>query len=107
MKLIKELKGGSLSKTTVIQNEKGIFVRKKISIFKEREYGLVRWQSQIRKLQILYNYLPSHILPILNIGYEDNYYFFDMLCIIYRNNIILLNILNFNNFKTNYNLKQK
>ncbi len=77
MKLIKELKGGSLSKTTVIQNEKGIFVRKKISILKEREYGLVRWQSQIRKLQILYNYLPNHILPVLNIGYEDNYYFFD------------------------------
>ena len=78
MKLVKELKGGSLSKTQVIQNGSNFFVRKKISISKEREYGLVRWQSQIRKLQILYNYLPDNTLPIINIGYENDYYFFDI-----------------------------
>ena len=60
MKLIKELKGGSLSKTQVIKIDNNLFVRKKISISKEREYGLVRWQSQIRKLQILYNFLPKY-----------------------------------------------
>jgi len=78
MKLIKELKGGSLSKTQVIQSERGFFVRKKISISREREYGLVRWQSQIRKLQTLYNYLPDNTLPIINMGCENDSYFFDI-----------------------------
>ena len=67
MKLIKELKGGSLSKTIVVQNENNFFVRKKISISMEREYGLVRWQSQIRKLQILYNNFPKNTLPKLKL----------------------------------------
>ena len=78
MKLIKELKGGSLSKTQVIKIDNNLFVRKKISISKEREYGLVRWQSQIRKLQILYNFLPKYTLPIINMGFENEYYFFDI-----------------------------
>lgn len=78
MKLIKELKGGSLSKTAVVQNEKDFFVRKKISISMEREYGLVRWQSQIRKLQILYNNFPKNTLPIIKIGAESDFYFFDI-----------------------------
>lgn len=78
MKLIKELKGGSLSTTQVIKNENNFYVRKKISISKEREYGLVRWHSQIRKLQILNIYLPDNILPIINMGYENDCYFFDI-----------------------------
>lgn len=78
MRLIKELKGGSLSKTAVFEDKNNIFVRKKISCNKNREYGLVRWQSQIRKIQILYKYLPKNNLPIINVGYEKDYYFFDI-----------------------------
>lgn len=77
MKIIKKLKGGSLSKTLVIKIDDEYFVRKKISINKNREYGLVRWQSQIRKLQLLKKYLPKNILPISNIGFERDYYYFD------------------------------
>lgn len=37
------LKGGSLASTSVIQDNNNTFVRKKISLGKEREYGFCRW----------------------------------------------------------------
>jgi hypothetical protein len=78
IKLLKELKGGSLSKTLVYQTESTKFIRKSISIFENREYGLVRWQSQVRKLQILEKHLPDNTLPILNMGIKDDFYYYDM-----------------------------
>ena len=78
MNLIKELKGGSLSKTEVYDDGGKLFVRKSISIFENREFGLTRWQSQVRKLQTFSTYLPDNSLPIIKMGSNEEYYFFDM-----------------------------
>lgn len=78
MRMIKELKGGSLSKTVVMSTDKSQWVRKYISIEKNREYGLVRWQSQLRKVQILRKEFPTNVLPILGAGVDQDCYYFDM-----------------------------
>ena len=78
MKLIKELKGGSLSKTMLLSDGHRKWVRKFISIDENREYGLVRWQSQMRKSQLLNLYLPENTLPVLKSGILDDKYFFDL-----------------------------
>ena len=74
MKLIKTLKGGS-SETSVVTDGMDTFVRKSISQSQEREYGLVRWHSQIRKLQLLKQFLPDVIPPIIRVGAESDTYF--------------------------------
>ena len=78
MKLYKELKGGSLSKTEVLIDQNVKFVRKSISSNRDREYGLVRWHSQIRKLQVLNMFLPENTIPILKMGTNKSNYFYDM-----------------------------
>ena len=78
MKILKKLKGGSLSKTEVIISEGRKFVRKSVSFNENREYGLVRWHSQIRKLQLLNKYLPESSVPILQMGVMEDYYFYDL-----------------------------
>ena len=78
MQIFKELKGGSLSRTVVIQDGTHLFVRKYISFRKDREYGLVRWHSQIRKLQLLYNYLPNLCVKIIRTGTDNDCYFYDI-----------------------------
>ncbi len=77
--ILKELKGGSFSKTVVIE-ENGIkFVRKFIARGINREYGLVRWQSQIRKLQIMSQAIGSDNVPkILSLGFQDDSYYYDI-----------------------------
>ena len=78
MKLILVLKGGSLSKTEVYTDRGHTWVRKSISVDNEREYGIVRWQSQLRKLQLLRERLPNNVVPIHNAGLSNGYYFYDM-----------------------------
>ena len=78
MRFIKELKGGSLSRTVVMSSDQSKWVRKYISIEQNREYGLVRWQSQLRKLQILRARFPEHVLPVLGAGVEKDFYYFDI-----------------------------
>lgn len=78
MKLVKELKGGSLSKTEVYTDGRNKWVRKSILINDNREYGLVRWQSQLRKLQLLGNQLPENVISVYNAGIKGEYYFFDI-----------------------------
>ena len=78
MEIVKELKGGSLSKTVVIFDGDRYLVRKLISRTHNREYGLVRWQSQIRKLQLLNNFLPFSTPIIERVGEENNYFFYDI-----------------------------
>lgn len=78
MKLVKELKGGSLSRTVVMSSDQSKWVRKYISIEQNREYGLVRWQSQMRKLQTLRARFPEHVLPVLSAGVEKDFYYFDI-----------------------------
>ena len=74
MSIIK-LKGGSLS-STYLHN--GKFIRKKVSLNENREYGYVRWYTQLKKLQ-RYNSLYPNLFPkILNVSYEENEAFFDL-----------------------------
>tara|TARA_R110001583_G_scaffold111063_2_gene260128 strand:+ start:4266 stop:5231 length:966 start_codon:yes stop_codon:yes gene_type:complete len=77
--IIKELKGGSFSKTLAIENNGRKIVRKFISRHVEREYGLVRWQSQIRKLQIMNQSIGSDYVPkVISSGYDDVSYYYDI-----------------------------
>ena len=78
MTIVKELKGGSLSKTVIIDNGQRLLVRKFISSIENREYGLVRWQSQIRKLQLLQSYLGESVISIESLGFENGFYYYDM-----------------------------
>ncbi|WP_421856366.1 hypothetical protein [Marinomonas sp.] len=77
--IIKELKGGSFSKTLVIENDGMKIVRKFISRHVEREYGLVRWQSQIRKLQIMSQSIGVDYVPkVISLGYDEDSYYYDI-----------------------------
>ena len=78
MKVIKNLKGGSFSKTQLIEIKGRKYVRKSIDSSINREYGLVRWHSQLRKIQILEKIVPDLIVPIERIGSEKGYYYYDM-----------------------------
>ena len=60
---IEIFKGGSLGRTELMQNQAGLkIVRKSISLKKNREYGLVRWQSQYKRLQ-RYNLIFPDTFP--------------------------------------------
>jgi len=74
----KTLKGGSLSKTVVLKTNDDLIVRKYISTDTNREYGLVRWQSQLRKLQILGHFLPDNTVKVSKAGIKDNSFYFDI-----------------------------
>jgi hypothetical protein len=78
MKVIKKLKGGSLSETLVVEKGNSKIVRKFICSEHEREYGFVRWHSQLRKIQLLNSHLPKYNLPIYDIGIIEGKYFYDM-----------------------------
>jgi hypothetical protein len=77
--ILKELKGGSFSSTLVVEiDENSKRVRKFISRDDNREYGLVRWQSQVRRMQHLHLTLPKNTPPILNLGVEKNFFYYDI-----------------------------
>jgi len=76
--IVKKLKGGSFSSTNVIDVNGELRVRKSISNIEDREYGLVRWQSQIRKLQILKFFFSDNVPEILETGANQNGYYFDI-----------------------------
>jgi len=78
MSILISLKGGSFSTTNVMFDGNEKFVRKSISISDNREYGFIRWQSQIKKLQLLKNFLPNETISIEKIGIDDKSYFYDM-----------------------------
>jgi hypothetical protein len=78
MKIVSELKGGSLSRTQIVDRGGELFVRKSISALDNREYGLVRWQSQVRKIQLLENVLGDLIVPITSLGLDKDFYFYEM-----------------------------
>jgi hypothetical protein len=56
------LKGGSLSSTYLCDDNGFKFIRKHIHLEKNREYGFVRWYSQLKKLQ-RYNALYPSLCP--------------------------------------------
>lgn len=73
------LKGGSLSKTYIFNNGKKKFVRKEISLEYNREYGFVRWYSQLKKTQKMNSQFPDLFPEILNSGITNvNVAFYDI-----------------------------
>ena len=99
MKIVKKLKGGSLSKTVVIDNGKKLLVRKYVSSIDNREYGLVRWQSQIGRMQVLRSYLGEYVAPIESMGVENDFYFYEMP--FYKNAVNCAELLQDSNNSTN------
>jgi hypothetical protein len=78
-KQCKTLKGGSFSTTEVVESISGEKrVRKSISKSENREYGLVRWQSQIRRMQHLHTLLPNNTPPILEMGVCEGGFYYDI-----------------------------
>ena len=73
---IVKLKGGSLSATYHHVDEN--IIRKQVSLTTNREYGFVRWYSQLKKLQ-KYNTIYPELFPkVLNVSYENNHAYFDI-----------------------------
>jgi hypothetical protein len=78
-KILEVLKGGSLGKTELIQMGDGdLRVRKSISSLKNREYGEVRWHSQLKRLQRYNSLLPGLFPQVLQLGINDDSYYFDI-----------------------------
>jgi hypothetical protein len=69
---IKDLKGGSLSTTELHEIDGVRYVKKKINLIKEREYGFVRWYSQLKKIQRYSVDFPSLFPKIINVSYETD-----------------------------------
>lgn len=75
MKIIR-LKGGSLSSTSLYDDNGKKFIRKSIDTNQNREYGYVRWYSQLKKLQ---KYGGTGLFPkVLGVGTTDNGVYFDI-----------------------------
>lgn len=72
------LKGGSLATTSVITEDGQTFVRKKISLDKEREYGYYRWYSQLKKLQRFDKMFPGKFVKVLDFGLLGEFAFMDL-----------------------------
>jgi hypothetical protein len=79
LKVLEVLKGGSLGRTELIQiSEKDLRVRKSISSQENREYGEVRWHSQLKRLQRYESLLPGIFPRVLQLGTTQDSYFFDI-----------------------------
>jgi hypothetical protein len=78
-KVIRVFKGGSLSATSLMEDDKGsLFVRKTVSLIHNREYGFQRWYSQLKKLQ-RYSAMFSGLFPhVINFGKDGEIAYFDM-----------------------------
>lgn len=72
------LKGGSLNSTCLYIDEDRKFVRKTISTEANREYGYVRWYSQLKKLQRFNQLIPGHVPRVLDAGICENGAYFDI-----------------------------
>lgn len=71
-----QLKGGSLSSTYHHVDEN--IIRKKVSLRINREYGFVRWYSQLKKIQRYNSLFPGLFPEILNVSYDENEAYFDL-----------------------------
>ena len=72
-KVIKIYKGGSLSSTKLIEHyELGKFVCKEVSTEMNREYGFVRFNSQIKRHQFLFSKDNSLYPRIIKVGIDNN-----------------------------------
>ncbi len=76
--VIKIFKGGSLSSTSLIEINETKYVRKSISLTKNREYGFQRWYSQLKKLQRYSLLFPNLFPPIVKFEMENDMAYYDM-----------------------------
>lgn len=72
------LKGGSLNSTNLHIDGDRKFVRKLISTWANREYGYVRWYSQLKKLQRFNQLIPQHVPRVLDASISDEGAYFDI-----------------------------
>lgn len=72
------LKGGSLNSTSLHTDGEYKFVRKLISTQANREYGYVRWYSQLKKLQRFSRFIPQHVPRVLDASVCDQGAYFDI-----------------------------
>lgn len=72
------LKGGSLNSTSLHIDTGHKFVRKLISTSANREYGYVRWYSQLKKLQRFNELIPGYVPKVYNAGVTENGAYFDI-----------------------------
>jgi hypothetical protein len=73
-----KLKGGSLSATYLCEEDGVKFIRKEVSTSTNREYGFVRWYSQLKKIQRLGNEFPELFPKILKVSYYGQTAYFDI-----------------------------
>jgi len=76
--MITQLKGGSLSSTTLHAGDGLPFVRKSINNSKNREYGYTRWYSQLKKLQQINAAVPGLAPDLLRVGVDRKQSYFDI-----------------------------
>ena len=73
---ITKLKGGSLSNTSLYENGAEKFIRKSVSTKQNREYGYVRWYSQLKKLQ---RFGSTGLFPkVLGVNLREETAYFDI-----------------------------
>jgi hypothetical protein len=72
------LKGGSLNSTCLHIDGDRKFVRKTISTSADREYGYVRWYSQLKKLQRFNTLIPGSVPQVLDAGINEHGAYFDI-----------------------------
>ena len=76
---IRDFKGGSLGSTSLFFSTNGeYFVRKNVSSKENREYGLVRWHSQFKRMQKYAKFFPELFPQIFRLGVSGGNYYFDM-----------------------------
>jgi len=76
------LKGGSLAGTYLIEDGNKKIVRKEISLNHEREYGYVRWYSQLKRLQRYEKMFPGAFVKMVDYGvqglHSERFAYFDL-----------------------------
>jgi hypothetical protein len=72
------LKGGSLSGTYLMEEAGRTWVRKEVSLTENREYGFVRWHSQLKRLQRFGELFPGIFPRVLEVGREGTRAYFDL-----------------------------
>jgi hypothetical protein len=78
-KMIQTFKGGSLSATMLMRHSNGnLFVRKNVSIIKNREYGFQRWYSQLKRIQRYSVLFPGIFPKLLDYGKDEATAFMDL-----------------------------
>ncbi len=79
LEIIKRFKGGSLSSTNLMSDDKGLlFVRKSVSLIDNREYGFQRWYSQLKKMQRYSVQFPGVFPNVINFGKNSDVAYFDI-----------------------------